>query len=74
MMCDSTLDHYRELYWYPRLFQHGLGLWKDESAPDLRRRARATFHEQLARYDYELEAAKRNELWRIWQRAVAELR
>jgi trimethylamine:corrinoid methyltransferase-like protein len=79
---DHTLDNYRRLYWYPRLFDYSLGQWKQDApgADGLRaissgwqERTRRMFHEALEAKTYELSGPRRDEIERIWQRAVQEL-
>jgi trimethylamine:corrinoid methyltransferase-like protein len=68
---DDTLDNYRRLYWYPRLFDYSLGQWK-QPGRDWQERTRTLFHETLEGQQYELSGDRRDEIDRIWQQAQRE--
>jgi len=71
---DSTLDHFRETYWHPRLFDRGfLAAQGYDGRLKLAERAREMVRQYVARYDFELEASKRREVDRIWRKAQREL-
>ena len=71
---DSTLDHYREVYWHPHLFDRGfLARQGSDGRTKLAQRARDMVQECTSRHEYQLDAPRRREVERIWQRAVAEL-
>ena len=71
---DSTLDHYRETYWHPQLFDRGfLAAQGSDGRLKLAERARAMVNQYIARHEYELDAPRRQEIERIWQQAVKEL-
>lgn len=71
---ESTLDHYRDTYWHPELFDRGfLAAYGYEGRLKLARRAREMVRQYIARHEYEPPAAVRHAVDRIWQRAVREL-
>jgi len=71
---DSTLDHYREGYWHPQLFDRGfLAAQGYAGRLKLAECARAMVRQYVARHEYELDATRRQEMERLWQRAVREL-
>ena len=70
---DSTLDNYQQSYWYSRLFERTLPGWRDADPDSLHKRALELYREGLARYDYELDPHRRNELDNIWEQAVRSL-
>jgi len=73
MTLDSTLDHYRDVYWYPQLFERGpLAAQQQKGRLRLHNDAKALLRERLARYDYELDSHKRTEIYRIWNHAVED--
>lgn len=66
MGTDSTLDNYRRLYWYPRLFERDfLGHWEQAGSKRWRERVREEIERRLAGHSYELDAVRRRELERI---------
>jgi trimethylamine:corrinoid methyltransferase-like protein len=70
---DSTLDRYRQVYWFPRLFDRGAWAGPGHNGTQRQRDyARATVRKRLARHDYELDAYKRSEIYRVWRRAVED--
>jgi len=71
---DSTLDHYRRVYWHPQLFDRGFLAGQDSSGRlRLAERAREMVRGYVTRHVYELDAARRREIDRIWERAVRDL-
>jgi trimethylamine--corrinoid protein Co-methyltransferase len=70
---DSTVNRYRQVYWFPRLFDRGpwAGPGYDGTA---RRReyAKAAVRKRIAQHDYELDTHKRQEIYRVWRHAVEE--
>jgi trimethylamine--corrinoid protein Co-methyltransferase len=69
---DATLDHYRELYWYPRLFERDfLGPWLQAGAQSFPQRARAEIDRRLASHSYELDPLRRREMARLARAAEA---
>ncbi len=71
---DSTLDHYRQVYWHPQLFDRGfLASQGYEGRLKLAQRARDMVADYISRHEFELEADKRRELDRIYARAEREL-
>jgi len=71
---ERTLEHYRELYWHPRLFERRfLGSWQAACCPAFSRQAQQMARELVARHDYELAPELRAELARIYWRAETEL-
>ncbi len=72
---DRTLDNYRHLSWYPRLFDRTtLEAWRRTGSPSARDRIRAEIEERLAGHSYELDATRRRELERIWSAARDRVR
>ena len=77
MGLDSTLDYYRPQesgsarhVWYPRLFERGaVGGWLSAGQPHLAERLRAEVRRRLAAYEFELDAARRAEIERLYQAA-----
>ena len=73
---DSTLDHYRRDFWYPRRFNHdGVGLWRSKGYSRLPDRLRDEVRRRIAAYNFELDAARRRKIERITsdaRRAVSE--
>jgi trimethylamine--corrinoid protein Co-methyltransferase len=73
MTVDSTLDRYRQVYWFPRLFDRGArGRLGDQPRLAMHRQAQAALQQRLAQHDYELDPHRRAELQRIWRRAVED--
>ena len=75
MALESTVDHYRHVYWHPRLFERSF-LQFDAAESErmkLAQRARALASEYISRHEYALDATRRGALERIWQRATREL-
>ena len=74
MGLDSTVEHYRSAYWYPRLFERRLlGPWQEAGSPDIREQARQEVRRLLSTYDYALAPEVQREVDRIYARAEAEL-
>ena len=74
MAIDSTLDHYRSVYWHPELFDRGfLASHGPGGRLQLAQRARSMVRELVAKHAYELDAIRRREFERIWDRARQEL-
>jgi|GEM_PF-430659 len=71
---DTTLEEYRSVYWFPKLFERQfLAAWQGEGSVTIRERAHEMIRELLDKHDYELESELRSELDRILARARAEL-
>jgi len=70
---ESTVQRYRETYWFPRLFN--APSWCPElfSRPELRQRAKEMVGEHLASYRYQLDPGKSRELDRIYAKAERDL-
>jgi trimethylamine:corrinoid methyltransferase-like protein len=70
---DSTVARYRQVYWFPQLFDRGpwAGPGHDQTA---RRReyAKAVVRQRIAQHDYELDSHKRQEIYHVWRHAVEE--
>jgi trimethylamine--corrinoid protein Co-methyltransferase len=74
MALDSTLDSYRTTYWHPQLFDRGfLASQGYEGRRKLAERARDMVRTYVARHEYRLDDMRRQEIDRIWERAVREL-
>ena len=71
---DTTLDHYREVYWQPEMLDRmTLMSWREKGEPELREKARARAKDLLAGYHYEPNEDVVRELRRIVERAEKEL-
>jgi trimethylamine:corrinoid methyltransferase-like protein len=68
---ESTASRFRQLSWFPRLFdRRPFGAWLQQQGPDIVERARALCQQSLLQYDFELDASRRNELEHLWEAAV----
>lgn len=71
---DSTLDHYREVYWHPRLYERDLLMaWRQGGSVTIRQRARARVRELIARHDFHLPEDQQRAMDAILAKARAEL-
>jgi trimethylamine--corrinoid protein Co-methyltransferase len=71
---DSTLDHYREVYWLPRLFERrSLAGWLGDGAVDMRDRAKAIARERIRKHDYQLAPDLAREVDAVYARAERDL-
>jgi trimethylamine--corrinoid protein Co-methyltransferase len=71
---ESTLNHYRDTYWIPKLFEHTmLRQWFEMDEPDLRSRIQAIVHEMIRKHDFQLDESKRRQLNEIYEHAKAKL-
>lgn len=72
---DDTLDHYHEVYWFPRLFERGmLTHWLHSPEPDARARAQAIARERMRRQDdYRLDEPRFGQLEAIYDEACRRL-
>jgi trimethylamine--corrinoid protein Co-methyltransferase len=71
---DTTLREYRNVYWFPKLFERQfLAAWQGEGSVTIRERAHEMVRELLDKHNYELEPELRSELDKILTRARAEL-
>jgi trimethylamine:corrinoid methyltransferase-like protein len=74
MGVDSTLDSYRDVYWFPRLFERRpVAAWIEAKGPDLRARAKSIAREFIAKYDYALADDISKEVNRIYADATKHL-
>ncbi|MCE5259632.1 MAG: trimethylamine methyltransferase family protein [Chloroflexi bacterium] len=70
---ESTLQQYRQATWDPALFTHStLHQWQGQGSPELAARAREIARTRIAQQDYVLDADKRRELDKIYQRAARD--
>jgi trimethylamine--corrinoid protein Co-methyltransferase len=70
MRLDSTLDHYKTQTWYSRRFLRGaIGPWDGQGQPQLSDKLRDEVRRRLQRWDFELDAARRVEIERIYAAA-----
>jgi trimethylamine:corrinoid methyltransferase-like protein len=70
----STADHHRATYWHPQLFERGFMHFGGESERSkLALRAREMVAELVASHCFELDAPRRREMDRIYERAAQEL-
>jgi trimethylamine:corrinoid methyltransferase-like protein len=70
----STLENYRSVYWMPRLFRHSmLHEWQTRDGVDAWQEARLEVRRRIAAHEFELDAARRRELSRIYDRAQRTL-
>jgi trimethylamine--corrinoid protein Co-methyltransferase len=71
---DETLDHYREVYWSPRLFgREMLSHWLHSPEPDARVRAKSVAREHMVEGDYRLTDPRFGELEAIYEEASRKL-
>ena len=71
---DTTLREYRNVYWFPNLFERQfLAAWQGEGSINIRERTHGTIRELAAQHDYELDPKLRSELDEILEQAKAEL-
>lgn len=74
MGLDSTLSHFRETYWLPKLSERRmLNGWLAGGGEDMRERARAEMNRLLGTYDFELEPAKARALRQLYAEAAQEI-
>jgi len=70
----STVDHHRQAYWYPQLFDRGfLAGQGPDGRLKLAERARDMVREVVARHNFELDPLRRRKLERVVERAKREL-
>lgn len=73
MALDTTAEKYRDVYWFPELFERQfLAAWQGEGAVTIRKRAHEMIRELLRAHDYELELELRSKLDKILARAKKE--
>ncbi len=71
---DATLKDYKNVYWFPKLFERQfLAGWQGEGSVSIRERAHEMIRELSSQHDYELDPALRRKLDKILDRARAEL-
>ncbi len=71
---DSTLDHYREVYWHPRLYERDLLMaWRQGGSVPIRERAKARVRELVARHEFHLPDDQQQAMDDILAQARAEL-
>lgn len=71
---DTTLEEYRDVYWFPKLFERQfLAGWLGDGSVTIRERAHEMIRKSLDKHDYELEPELRGELDKILARAKTEL-
>ncbi len=71
---DLTLEHFRDAFWMPALFEHRtLGQWRDAGSKSTRDRARHVARQRIARHEYALPAETQRELDRIYAHAEERL-
>lgn len=71
MGLDSTLAHFREAYWLPRLMERRmLSGWLAGDQGNIRSRARQEIKRYLLAYDFELAPEKARALWAIYREAA----
>ncbi len=69
---DSTLDHYRETYWHPSLYDRGfLATQSCDGRLKLAQRARGMVQDYVSRHEFELDTPRRREMEHIWEIARA---
>ena len=67
---DSTLDHYRETYWHPRLFERDLLMaWQRGGSTTIREKAQARVREMIAQHDFHLPDDQQRAMDDILRRA-----
>ena len=66
---DTTVKEYRNVYWFPSLFERQ---FLGEDSITIRKKAQRMIRKLLSEYDYELEPELRREFDRILNRAKAE--
>jgi trimethylamine:corrinoid methyltransferase-like protein len=72
---DETLDHFREVYWLPRIFggREMLSNWLHSPRPDARARAKAIAREHMGETGYQLPDPLFGQLEVIYEEACREL-
>ncbi len=71
---QSTLNHFREAFWVPELFEHlTLRQWQDKGEKSIRARARDIAKRKIKEHKFELTSEVQKELNRIYQKAKEEL-
>lgn len=71
----DTVARFREFFDFPELFRHwNVGRWRCEGSPSILSEAWARAQEEIARSDFELEAGRRDDLERIYRKAVEYVR
>ncbi|NLX04439.1 MAG: hypothetical protein GXY33_04765 [Phycisphaerae bacterium] len=70
----ATLEHFRDTYWFPPLFDHqSLGAWREAGQPSVADRARAIAEKKLADHQFALPAEVARDLNNIYRRAQQQL-
>jgi len=70
---DSTIANYREVYWFPKLFERqSLSSWQKEGSASIRKRSHQMIRQLIGEHSYELEPALRYEFDKILARAKSE--
>ena len=71
---DTTLREYRNVYWFPKLFERQfLAAWQGEGSVTIRKKTHAMIRELSREHDYELDPKMRSEIDKILERAKADL-
>jgi len=71
---DMTLEHFREAFWMPSLFEHRtLGQWRDAGSKSTRARAREIARRRIAGHEYALPEDMQREVDRIYRHAAQHL-
>lgn len=74
MGLDSTLDHFREVYWLPRLSERRMvNGWQAAGEEDMRQLAREEVRRYRQGYDFALAPEKARELRRLYREAAREI-
>lgn len=70
----TTLEHYRDTYWFPELFEHeSLAQWRKNGGQNIRVRAAETVRRKLSETPFALPEDRRKELARIYRKAEEKL-
>jgi trimethylamine--corrinoid protein Co-methyltransferase len=71
---ESTLNHFREAFWIPELFEHlMLRQWQDKGGKSIHKRAKDIAKRKIKEHEFELTPEIQRELDRIYQKAEGEL-
>lgn len=71
----TTLENYKEVYWFPRLFEHeSLAQWRKEGKESIRKRIPKIVEKNISEHQFRLPIDVQKELDKIYKTAEEKLR
>ncbi len=71
---QTTLDNYKDTYWFPELFEHEtLGQWGEKGRKSIRERAKEIAKKKISEHQFRLPEDVQKELDKIYKKAEEKL-